>query len=124
MTDLLRSLIRQTHLWRIALFVSMAVILWLATARLEHPIQVSSWDKINHLAAFIELTLLTRLGWPRMKASMAALAMLGFGILIEIAQAPLPYRETSALDVVADSLGIAAGLFLWRYTGARLATTS
>ncbi len=124
MTDLLRSLIHQTRLWRAALFVSMAVILWLATAKLDHPIEVSSWDKINHLVAFIEVTLLTRLGWPQMKALHVAVAMLGFGVLIEIVQFPLPYRETSLLDVFADSLGIAAGLILWRFTGARLSTTS
>ncbi|WP_165857385.1 VanZ family protein [Marinobacter sp. JSM 1782161] len=120
MTDLLRKLTQQTRLWRVALLVSMTAILWLATSDLDQPIQVSSWDKLNHVTAFVALTLLLRLGWPRLGVAASVAVLLGYGLFIELCQAPLPYRSFSLLDLVADGVGIAAGLALWFLTVRRL----
>lgn len=116
MTDLLRRLTQWTFAWRFALVASMALILWLSTSKLEHPVATSTWDKANHAIAFIELILLARLGWPRMAVIHSALIILGFGALIEIVQAPIPYRSASLLDLVADAVGIALGLGIWWVT--------
>lgn len=116
MTDLLRRLTQWTFAWRFALVASMALILWLSTTQLEHPVATSTWDKTNHAIAFIELILLARLGWPHMAVIHSALIILGFGALIEIVQAPIPYRSASLLDLVADAVGIALGLGIWWIT--------
>ncbi|WP_227545970.1 VanZ family protein [Marinobacter fonticola] len=113
MTELLRRLTQWTPAWRLALVASMALILWLSTAELTHPVATSTWDKANHTLAFIELMLLARLGWPRLPVLHSGLLILAFGALIELIQAPIPYRSASLLDLVADAIGIGLGLMLW-----------
>jgi VanZ family protein len=63
--------------------------------------------------AFLELTILTRLAWPELRAIWFAPALLGFGLGIELIQATLPYREFSLADLIADGAGIAIGLLPW-----------
>lgn len=111
-SEIFHRLTRMTALWRVALISSMLIILWLATTRLDYPIPASSWDKLNHLVAFIELAILARLSWPQLKPAYAGLAMLAYGMAIEIIQAPLAYREFSMLDLVADGVGVLIGLTL------------
>lgn len=113
MTELLRRLTQWIPAWRFALIASMALILWLSTSPLEHPVVTSTWDKANHAIAFIELILLARLGWPRLSVIHSALIIFGFGVVIEIIQAPIPYRSASVLDLVADAVGIVIGLAIW-----------
>ncbi|HJV69354.1 hypothetical protein [Ideonella sp.] len=40
------------------------------------------------------------------------MALLAFGVGIELLQALTPYRESSLADVLADAVGIAAGRWL------------
>ncbi len=68
------------------------------------------WDKANHVLAFAVLCGLGIGAWPRAGARLAV-ALLAYGIAIELLQALVPAREADALDVVADAAGIAlAGL--------------
>ena len=60
------SILAMRRLWQAALFVSIAAILYLATTSNSYPIPAAPNDKINHLIAFLELTLVTRLAWPRL----------------------------------------------------------
>lgn len=108
------SLLRYQPLWRIALALSLAAIVFLATTPNPYPVPASASDKVNHLIAFIELTLLARLAWPELKAAWPAVALLAYGLGIELVQAGLPYREFSLADLAADGAGIAVGLALWR----------
>jgi VanZ family protein len=73
------------------------------------------WDKANHLVAFVTLMALAELGWPDRRAMPWRLGLvLGYGVLIELVQAQLPYRQGSVLDLVADALGVALYLVLKR----------
>lgn len=101
-------------LWQVCLWVSAIAILFLATTSETYPVPSAPSDKINHLIAFLELAILARLGWPRARPWPTAIALLLFGVMIEVIQAPLPYREFSLLDILADGVGIAIGLLLWR----------
>jgi VanZ family protein len=85
----------------------------LATTNSPYPIPSSANDKVNHLIAFLELTILTRLAWPGLKAWQYAPFLLAFGLAIEIIQATLPYRDFSLADLVADSLGMLIGMLPW-----------
>lgn len=105
-----RTIIACTPLWQCALFASMLVVLILSTAPIEGPAPVTGWDKLNHLIAFVELTILARLGWPAQSRLRAGLAILAFGLLIELIQATLAWRSCSVADLLADGLGILVGL--------------
>jgi VanZ family protein len=98
----LTSLLQYRPLWRAAFVISVLAIGFLATTDNPYPIPSSSSDKINHLVAFLELTILTRLAWPELRAIWFVPALLGFGLGIEIIQANLPYREFSLADLAAD----------------------
>ena len=64
------------------------------------------WDKGDHTLAFFSLSLLARFAWPRQPFWRIALALVGYGVLIEIVQSFLATRDAEALDVLADSTGI------------------
>ena len=68
-------------------------------------------DKFTHLIAFGTLAFLARVGWARQRALGIALALILFGIFIEISQMiPAIHRDAEAMDVVADGGGVAIGL--------------
>jgi VanZ family protein len=72
----------------------------------------TGWDKSNHLLAFFVLALLAGLAWPRSDWWKRALALVGYGVLIEVVQYFVG-RDAAALDVFADSMGIALhGIFV------------
>lgn len=100
-------------MWRFAFLISVVAIGFLATTSSSYPIPSAPSDKVNHLIAFIELTILTRLAWPELRSIWYAPALLAFGLGIEIVQATLPYRDFSLADVAADGAGILIGLLPW-----------
>lgn len=110
---LLQRLLVCRPLWRLALVLSLLAIVFLATTANPYPLPSSPSDKVNHLLAFVELTIVTRLAWPDLRALWFAPALLGFGLAIELIQATLPYRDFSLADLAADGAGIAIGLLPW-----------
>jgi len=67
-------------------------------------------DKVEHALAFAILTVLAVWSLP-WRAWKLVIMLIAFGILIEILQAVLPFnRDAEAWDVLADSIGIAAGM--------------
>ncbi|WP_417515605.1 VanZ family protein [Marinobacter sp.] len=109
----LTTLLHFRPLWRLALLLSVIAIGFLATTSNSYPIPSAPSDKVNHLIAFIELTIVTRLAWPELRAIWYAPALLAFGFAIEGVQANLPYRDFSLADVAADGAGILIGLLPW-----------
>ena len=72
-------------------------------------------DKAEHMLAFAALTGTANLAWPRAPAWRIALALSGFGALIELLQAiPALHRDADWRDWVADSAAIAAATLLAR----------
>lgn len=107
------TLLRFQPLWRLVLLLSVVIIGFLATTSSDYPIPSAPSDKVNHLIAFFELTIVTRLAWPQLRILWYAPALLGFGLGIEAIQANLPYRDFSFADVAADGAGILIGLLPW-----------
>ncbi len=99
------------RLFRTATLGWSIAIAWLAlrpAAGLESGLP---WDKANHAAAFLLLTFLAGRGWPELSRVALVLIMLAAGVGIELAQGlPQIGRDADAWDVVADAVGIAAGL--------------
>ncbi|WP_225316510.1 MULTISPECIES: VanZ family protein [Marinobacter] len=92
------------------LIISATAILYLATTSEPYPVPSADSDKLNHLLAFLQLTIVTRLAWPGLSRLWIACGLLAFGVTIEIVQAQLPYRTFAVADIVADAAGIAIGL--------------
>ena len=98
--------------YRIALAICIAVISFLAFAPLAGPVLTSN-DKINHLAAFLVLAWLAEGAYPGRDLALPRLGLLVFyGLLIEMIQYHLPYRDFSLLDLAADVAGILAYVLL------------
>jgi len=94
-------------LFRIALAVALAITIFLATTQEAFPVLENTNDKINHILAFYVLALLADYSAPRTRFTLIkGLMILGFGLLIEVIQHFLPYREFSFFDLIADGIGI------------------
>jgi VanZ family protein len=92
--------------FRIGLWCCVLAVAWLAFAPLQAPVGFS-YDKSNHLLAFFVMATLADGGWPGRRHAPARIALLlGYGLLIELIQRELPYREFSLFDLAADALGI------------------
>jgi len=93
---------------RILLLAAVAVIVHLATTDRSYPVVEMVWDKAEHAAAFVVLSLLVDLSFPERRFGPAKIAaLLAFGAWIEVVQYFLPGRDASLRDVVADGVGIA-----------------
>ena len=80
-------------------------------------------DKVGHAVVFFLLAALAQLGYAeRRTVARLMLALLGYGLFIELVQALLPWREFSLWDWAADALGIALCCGLAQGLRERLAT--
>jgi VanZ family protein len=79
----------------------------------EAAIAINIWDKAQHYAAYALLMLLV---FPAAKTHTArlklAVGVIGFSVLIELAQQLSPGRDTSVEDAMANSLGVVSGYLL------------
>lgn len=100
--------------FRTVFVASLLLIAFLAFAAFDESPGLS-YDKANHLLAFLVLAGLGELAWPApalLGPRLAGLAL--FGLAIELVQAGLPYREASGWDLLADLLGLALYVILRR----------
>ncbi len=94
---------------RAAVVVCFIAITWLALWTRDFQDFHGGGDKLNHFMAFFTLALGLRCFWSR-RNGLVFLLLLGYGMLIEIAQYFIPGRYASGLDVLADVAGIGLGL--------------
>lgn len=106
----IRFLIEYQPLWRSVLIISAAAIIYLATTSQPYPIPSAASDKVNHILAFFQLAVVTRLAWPALGKVWVIAGLMAFGLAIEVVQAQLPYRTFAISDILADGVGIAIGL--------------
>ncbi len=105
--------------WRALFFAAVLGVCWLAFSPNPPAAADLGWDKLNHVSAFAVLTFCAGRGFPRRGRFSAGvpLALLALGVFIELVQSQIPNRSAEAADVLADAVGIAAGLLLaaaWR----------
>ncbi|MFT8735844.1 MAG: teicoplanin resistance protein VanZ [Zymomonas mobilis] len=73
-------------------------------------IHLAPSDKIDHIIAFVTLTILACLGWQKTRSFKIAVGLGLFGALIELTQAiPFIHRDAELADWLAD---ISAVLFV------------
>ena len=98
--------------FRVALAVTLVMTMYLATAQQEPSVIDNLNDKVNHVLAFYVLAFLADYSAPKLRFNLSkGLTILGYGLLIEVIQYFLPYRQFSLLDLAADGIGIAAYAF-------------
>lgn len=98
--------------WRLLFLLLITMISWLAFSPLP-PVGVDlGWDKANHFVAFATLAFvgLQCLRPGRRRRWAVVLALLAYGVLIELIQSHVPGRAADARDVLADMIGVAIGL--------------
>lgn len=92
-------------------WVTLLVVYALAIMPSPQAPDLGAGDKVNHIAAFLTLTLLGRAAYRGQPAWRLAIGLSLFGALIELTQAiPLLHRDASFWDWVADSFAVLAAL--------------
>jgi VanZ family protein len=99
---------RRLFFFRVALVAAVALVFHLATTERAYPGVEQLHDKVSHVLAFATLAFLADFSFPASRFGPGKiLPLLAYGVLIELVQYFLPYREASWLDVVGDGAGIA-----------------
>ncbi|HYC73579.1 hypothetical protein [Brevundimonas sp.] len=102
---------RLLPLFRTATLVCAITVAWLAFRPTTDATSGLPWDKANHAAAFLVLTVLAGRGWPDLHRRLLTLILLAAGVGVELVQGlPQIGRDADVWDVVADAVGICAGL--------------
>ena len=99
-----------TQVLRLAFWAAALFAFVMAT--LPQPmIELSSSDKVQHMVAFLVLTLLGSAAFRGVSRIRLMLAMIAFGGVIELAQmAPQVHRDAEWSDWLADILAVLLGL--------------
>ena len=106
--------------FRLALWGSVLVVAWFAFAPFAEPAGFP-WDKANNLLAFCVMAALADAGYPDRAQELQRWGLLlGYGLVIELVQWQLPYREFSWLDLVANLVGVLLYIGLRAWIGWRL----
>ncbi len=99
---------------KLIFFTMIVVIQYLATAKISIKVDVLSWDKSNHLLAFLALFVALSFAYLSLGVLSKSIILFLYGLQIEIVQYFLPYRDFSLLDLFADCLGIGLGILFYK----------
>lgn len=109
------------NLFRFVFIVTLLAVLVLALLP-DREVDVGfTYDKLNHVAAFLVLGVLFCLAWPEIKWCMALGVLLLVGVSIEVAQ-HFVGRDASFWDVVADAVGLGLSALVGHFPGWRRVT--
>lgn len=92
-------------------YSSIAALVYLATSKQVPTINVSHFDKIQHMAAFGWLTIFAFLAWRQVAVQRFAVIFM-ISMTIELAQVFISYRSASWYDLVANAAGILLAEFI------------
>lgn len=97
-----------------AVAVSVAALFYLSLTPSDALPSVSMTDKVQHALGFFCLTLAYGLMFPRARTAVTA-GVVCLGVAVEVLQAIMPFGRSAELgDLIADAVGIVAGLVLVR----------
>lgn len=96
-------------LFRAALVLSVLVISWFAFTSSKVQVASLASDKVNHFVAFFVLAYLLDQSLPRLRFLLIKFwPLFAYGLLIEVVQSRLSYRDFSLLDLAADAAALVA----------------
>ncbi|MGE6659763.1 VanZ family protein [Pseudomonas sp. NPDC077408] len=97
--------------WRfLPLLVVTAILLYAGLRPDPVPQVFDQQDKLHHLLGFAALAFSMRLALPRWSVVWIFSLCLATAVLIELAQGYQPHRFASLADMVANTLGVGAGV--------------
>lgn len=103
---------RTRTLLRVVFLVALVVIFVFALAPAPDTAQViDHQDKFEHLLVFLLLGLLGLAAWPQHPRSVIV-ALLSYGLLMELAQSFTEHRQGDPWDGLADALGVAGAWWI------------
>ena len=76
---------------------------------------LGEWPGAAHLLAFVVLAALVCASRLRVPPLSSVATLFVYGLATELAQISIPGRHASLLDALANTLGIAVGIILWRW---------
>ena len=104
---------RREPILRVIFWVALIVALGFALNPRPPHLSGAPGDKVQHILAFVTLTAMALAAYPRARRWMLALALSGFGALIEFLQMiPILHRSSEFMDWVADTGAVLAVLAL------------
>jgi VanZ family protein len=124
MTQALASSLAATSVWRVLFILIAGAVAYLALIPAPPVVIDTGWDKANHMLAFGSLAFTACLSCRSSNTKRLLLLglLFGYGGLIEILQMSVPTRAAEWADLLADTVGIAAGasvaaLVLYAFSG-------
>jgi nitrate/nitrite transporter NarK len=94
------------------LWLTLIAVYFLAIMPPEGTPRLAS-DKVEHMAAFLTLTILAALAFPKVSPVLIGAGLATFGAFIEFSQmVPMIHRDPSGLDWLADVCAIMFGLLV------------
>ncbi len=93
-------------------FSVILVVFLSLSPKIEVPLDFRESDKIAHFIAYLWLAVLPFMAFSHPAAWRGALLMVPLGIVLEFAQMVVPGRFFSFGDMLANALGIVAGIWL------------
>ena len=104
---------RRETILRVIFWVALVVALGFALNPRPPHFEGAPGDKVQHIIAFLVLTAMALAAYPRARRWAQALALSGFGALIEFLQMiPILHRSSEFMDWVADTGAVLAVLAL------------
>lgn len=105
---------------RVAALVCVLAMAWFAFRPSASVPDGLPWDKANHFAGFLVLTMVTACAWPRRPRYVLSAFLIAWGVIIELVQGTdFIGRDADVRDVVADAVGVGAGLLAVMIGGLR-----
>jgi VanZ family protein len=101
------------QLWWAVGLLGVATAIYLSLMHNPPTLDVAQGDKLEHMAAYATLMLwFAQLATTRPRRLGTAASLVALGVALEYCQLATGYREFSYGDMVADALGVGAGLLL------------
>lgn len=107
---MLQFCMKKLYFAKIAFFICLISIEYLATTSRHFEVVELSYDKLNHIFAFAVLFVL--LSAFKLSFTCKVVILFLFGLQIEIVQSFLPFRSFSFYDILADIIGIFTGFLI------------
>jgi len=102
-------------LFKLVFFTTFLVIEYLALTPQHIEVLEGLWDKQNHFSAFFVLYVLLSFAYQNFQVLKKIGILLLIGLQIEMTQYFIPGRFFSTLDILADGVGIAVGVVVYKY---------
>jgi len=117
MLNLIRKIPKEYY--KILFYITAFIVFIFATTNDHMPLHFHNADKVKHMTAFFTLSfLLNRASSTLAHRFRNIIALLLFGILIEVVQYFIPARDSDYMDILADFAGIM--LFQVAYSSFRM----